>query len=241
MNKAIEVIKNHTSIRKFNDLKITLEEEQAIINSALRGATAGNMMLYSIIKIRDKKKLEKLSVSCDNQPFIKNADLGLLFLVDTNKFYKYFESRNIPNSFPDYTGSCSADFILGVQDCVIAAQNAVIAAESMDIGTCYIGDILENCEYHQKLFNLPNNVMPLSFVVFGRYDTKPSLRDRFDYNHVVFEETYPSIDETFINEMFKKSEETTENFAEKFYKRKINSEFFKELKRSVDIYLNFWH
>lgn len=52
MNDAIKLLKSHTSIRKFNKTKITDEQVQHILESAMQGATAGNMMPYSIIKIR---------------------------------------------------------------------------------------------------------------------------------------------------------------------------------------------
>src|SRR5690554_4046104 len=195
MNEVIELLASHTSIRNFNGTNITDEQEQQIIKSAMRGATAGNMMAYSIIKIKSKQTLSKLAKSCDNQPFIENADLALLFVADNYKWHKYFEQRNITEAFPKYKGPCISDFMLGVQDGMIAAQNAVIAAESLGIGTCYIGDIMENYEYHKELFNLPKYTMPIALVVMGNYETKPQIRERFDKSCVVFDEVYPTISE----------------------------------------------
>jgi FMN reductase (NADPH) len=42
MNEVIKLLKSHTSIRKFNETKITDEQIQHIIESAMQGATAGN-------------------------------------------------------------------------------------------------------------------------------------------------------------------------------------------------------
>ncbi len=240
MNQVIKLLKSHTSIRKFNETKITDEQADEIINSAMRGATAGNMMYYSIIKIQSKNILSKLAKSCDDQPFIENASLALLFVVDNYKWYKYFIERNIKMNFPDYEGPKINDFILGIQDAIIAAQNAVIAAESMEIGTCYIGDIMENCEYHKELFNLPKFSMPIALVVMGNYDTKPQTRKRFEKQFVVFDEKYPEIDESFINGMFRSEEKDDLEFAEKFFKRKIDAPFFEEMTRSINLYLKDW-
>ncbi|NYB75376.1 nitroreductase family protein [Sedimentibacter hydroxybenzoicus DSM 7310] len=241
MNDVIELLKSHTSIRKFNETKIADEQAQYIIDSAMRGATAGNMMAYSIIKIRSKETLSKLAKSCDNQPFIESADLALLFVADSYKWHRFFWQRNINEAFPDYKGPCISDFMLGVQDGMIAAQNAVIAAESLGIGTCYIGDIMENYEYHRELFNLPEYTMPITLVVMGNYDTKPQIRDRFDKSCVVFDEVYPTISEEFINNMFLKNESKDSDFAVKFYKRKIDAPFFKEMIRSIKKYINEWN
>ncbi len=241
MNEVIKLLKSHTSIRKFNETKMTGEQIQHIIESAMRGASAGNMMSYSIIKIQSEETLSKLAKSCDNQPFIENADLALLFAADNYKWHRYFEQRGISEAFADYKGPCISDFMLGAEDAMIAAQNAVIAAESLGIGTCYIGDIMENYEYHKELFNLPPYTMPIALIVMGGYDKKPQVRDRFDKQFVVFDEAYPSVTDEFINNMFKKEESRDADFAWKFYKRKMDAPFFKEMIRSISLYLDEWN
>lgn len=185
--------------------------------------------------------LEKLAKSCDNQPFIADADLALLFVLDNFKWHKYYEQRNISEKFPNYKGPSMSDFILGIEDGMIAAQNAVIAAESLGIGTCYIGDIVENYEHHKELFNLPKYTMPIVLVVMGNYDTKPKIRERFDKSYVVFDEVYPEITEDFIDNMFYNNEHKDANFAAKFYKRKMDAPFFKEMNRSLDLNIKEWN
>ncbi len=236
MNEVIKSIKEHRSIRSFNNISITDEQIEEILSCIFRAPTAGNMMLYSVVKIRDKKKLEWLGEKCDNQKFVGTADLALLFLADAHKFYKFFKERKVEN----YEEPSIADFMLANQDCMIAAQNGVIAAESMGIGTCYIGDIMENYEDIKEGFNLPKNVMPIAMVVFGNYDNIPPLRSRFDKEYVVFDEVYPDISSDFINKMFANEEEKKPGFAQAFFDRKINSDFFKEMKRSITLYIDEW-
>ena len=240
MNSTIDLLKNHASVRKFNKLPITGEEEQLILQCAMQGATAGNMMLYHIIVIREKETLEALAKSCDNQPFIGTAQLGLLFVVDNHKWQKFFEARGVTDQGEAYGGPEIPDMILGMQDTMIAAQNAVIAAESMDIGTCYIGDIMEQAEYHKRLFNLPDFTMAATLVVMGKFDKKPAVRSRFGSTYVVSQEIYPEVNQTFIDDMFGPSEENKPDFAQKFYGRKMAAEFFKEMSRSIKVYLNQW-
>lgn len=57
--------------------------------------------------------------------------------------------------------------MLAVTDAAIAAQNAVVAAESFGIGSCYIGDIMENCDTQRSLLHLPDYVFPAVMLVFG--------------------------------------------------------------------------
>jgi nitroreductase len=239
-NKAIETMLNHTSIRQFNQEAISESDRQLILDCALRGATAGNMMYYSVISIQDPVTLKALSQSCDEQPFIETAQFALLFLVDNYKWHRYFELNDAYDEDESSPKPKIADYMLGMQDAMIAAQNAVIAAESMGIGTCYIGDIMEKKQFHQNLFNLPDYVMPATLVVFGRFDNKPKLRPRFDKECVVFEEQYPTLSDEAIRGIFKEKEMKTENFAKTFYKRKMGAPFFKEMCQSIMSYLEKW-
>ncbi len=240
MNQTIELLKHHTSIRKFNHLPVTEEEEAAILQCAMRGATAGNMMLYHMVTIRDKGVLASLAKSCDNQPFIGTAQMAILFVVDNYKWGRFFESRHVTDHGNTYKGPEIPDMILGMQDAMIAAQNAVIAAESLGIGTCYIGDIMEQAEYHLELFNLPKHTMPATLVVMGRYDQKPAIRSRFDPRYMISENSYPTVNDAYVDGMFAEMEGAHDNFAQKFYARKIEADFFKEMIRSIKLYLKQW-
>ena len=126
---------------------------------------------------------------------------------------------------------------------MIAAQNAVLMAESLGIGSCYIGDILENYEFHKELFALPDYVVPISLVCLGYYKEghKRVHRKRFDQKYVVFEEKYRELSDEELKEMFaerafgfvKTPTSSAENFAQAFYRRKTGAAFSKEMKRSV--------
>lgn len=248
MNEIIDLINKRASVRKFNDKPIANEIMDLIVNSAMRAPTAGNMMMYSIIKVKDKEILEALSKSCDNQPFIKDSDTALIFVVDLSKWHRYFLLNGVKEFAEStnrlYDGPTIADFMLGVNDAMAAAQNAVIAAESFGIGNCYIGDIMENVEYHRELLNLPKYVFPAAMLVFGYTDQYPKARERFDKKYVVFDNVYQELDDQDIGEMFsikeKASHPSFENFAQAFYNRKIGTEFFTEMNRSIKVALKDW-
>jgi nitroreductase len=244
---TIDLMMNRVSIRKFNDEPIKETVMDDIISAAIQAPTAGNMMIYSIIKIKDKETLKKLSESCDHQPFIASADTALIFVVDVYKWHRYFLVNDVEGyakrTNRQYQGPTIGDAVLGINDAFCAAQNAVIAAEHFGIGSCYIGDIMENVEYHKELLNLPEYVFPAAMLVFGHYDHRPKARSRFDQKFVVFDERYKTLSDDEIQTMFEKRDEfynpeispDIKNFAQQFYNRKIGSDFFKEMNRSLDI------
>ena len=150
MNQTIQELLDRKSIRVFEEKKISPEDKALIIEAAANAPTAGNQQLYTIIDVTNQELKEKLVVTCDNQPFIAEADLVLIFCADCKKWHDGFQSAGCEPRDPGV-----GDLLLAVSDANIAAQNAVTAAWSLGIGSCYIGDIMENCEEQRKLLNLP--------------------------------------------------------------------------------------
>jgi len=242
---TMDIIKNRVSIRKFNEKPITEEVLNSIIESAIKAPTAGNMVPYTILKVKNRETLEKLSVSCDHQPFIKDADTALIFLVDIYKWHHYLLQNDVKEyaekTNRQYDGPTLADAILGINDALIASENAVLAAEHYGVGSCYIGDIMENFEYHKELFDLPDHVFPAAMLVLGNYDHRPTPRYRFDTKYVVFDETYKKLSEDELEDMYQEKtklynpnvSEDIKNYAQQFYNRKMGADFFIEMNRSL--------
>lgn len=242
MNQTIKELFHRKSVRMFSDEPISDEEKKLILESALQAPTAGNMAMYSIIDVQDQELKEKLAVSCDHQPFIAKAPLVLVFLADYQKWYDIFSEYASMKPVIE-----ESDLFLAMEDCAIAAQNAVVAAESLGIGSCYIGDIIENFEENQKLFNLPKYAIPYVMLVFGK-PTKQQIErqkpKRFALEDMVSVNTYhqKTIEET--KEMFKKQankdNEELKIYIERFAKRKFHTEFRYEMNRSVRAMIKHW-
>lgn len=237
MNEVIRQLYERKSIRVFEEREISNEDKNSILEAATMAPTAGNQQMYTILDITDQKLKEKLSETCDHQPFIANAKLVLIFCADYQKWYDAFKGARCTPRKPDV-----GDLMLAVTDAVIAAQNAVVAAESLGIGSCYIGDIMENCEIHQEILNLPTYVFPAAMLVFG-YPTQQQIErkkpERVALKHIVHENAYRYMDDMELREMFAKKPigKTYEEWIQAFCERKYNSDFSKEMSRSVRKYI----
>jgi hypothetical protein len=88
-------------------------------------------------------------------------------------------------------------------DALIAAQTTVIAAESLGIGSCYIGDILGHCEAHRALFHLPRWTLPITLVCYGYYPEQMERKrsTRFDRRYVCFKDTYKRLSKDEFQDM----------------------------------------
>lgn len=244
MNETIQTILGRSSLRKYADAPVTDEELQLILQSAMRAPTSSNLMLYSIIQVTDQAKKEALVDTCHQQRFIAKAPVVLLFVADFQRLSDYFDAHGVRA----LSAPKESELVLAMIDTIAAAENAVIAGESLGIGSCYIGDVMENYEIHQKLLNLPDWAFPVGMLCFGHYpetmERKP--RPRFGKEYIVYENQYRQLSETELKEMFAETEASyhkvprEKNFAQAFYDRKVNSDFSHEMRRSVRAALEKW-
>ena len=257
MNKTLETILGRKSVRSYLDQPVTSEVREQVLNAAMRSPTAGNLMLYSIIQVTDQKIKNTLAKTCDNQPFIARAPWVLLFLADYQRWWDYFEVCRVED-FAKKAGlqwrkPSEGDLMLGCCDALIAAQTAVIAAESLGLGSCYIGDIMENYEAHVSLFSLPPYTFPVALLCLGypseaEKNRKPS--SRFAAGHIVFENRYRRLGkDEFIcmfqsenDRIFSQQQEISgaANIGQLTYLRKAGADFALELNRSVRAILKNW-
>ena len=236
MNEVIRQLYARKSVRVFEDKPISPEDKALILEAAAMAPTAGNQQLYTILDITDQALKEKLVHTCDEQPFIAKAQLVLVFCADCRKWYEAFRLAGCEPRLPG-----AGDLLLAVSDANIAAQNAVTAAESLGIGSCYIGDIMENCERQRELLHLPRYVFPAAMLVFG-YPTQQQKErpkpQRVNMKHIVHENAYRRMDAAELQEMFsvKAVEKSYEEWMKAFCNRKFNSDFSREMTRSVTVY-----
>jgi nitroreductase len=252
LNEVIKIINNRTSVRAYKPKPLSQQEIDIIIHSAMRAPTAGNMMFYSIIEVKNQKKKDRLVKTCDNQPFISKASLVLIFLADMQRWYDFYDISNVqekcisinhPYRTPD-----ESDLLLACCDALISAQNAVITAESLGIGSCYVGDIMENIETHREMFNLPKWVFPITMLCFGYPKQDPSkkvLKPRYSDKFIHFIDSYKRFSREEFFEMFQNYEKdryfvNAENLGQDYYFRKTGSAFAQEMNRSVKVAIQDW-
>jgi nitroreductase len=257
MNPVIETILNRKSVRSYEDREISSDIQGEILAATLRAPTAGNQMLYSIIEVTDQSTKDTLAKTCDNQPFIAKAPWVLLFLADYQRWYDYFIASGVPELCAEKGETMrkpeEGDLLLACCDALIAAQTAVIAAESFGVGSCYIGDIMEQYETHQALFNLPPYVFPICLLCLG-YPTQQQkereLTPRFDRKFILSENRYRRLDPDSLEDMHRdrqaqvfgsrKNIEGAVNFGQYLYRRKFSADFSIEMSRSVRAILKAW-
>ena len=152
MNKTIETILNHRSIRSFTDRLLTEEEVRLLVESAQSASTSSYIQAYSIIGVTDPDKKRKLAELAGNQPYVEKNGHLFVFCADLYRHDKIARKKGV-----DITASLEGTetFMVSVIDAALAAQNMSIAAESMGLGICYIGGIRNNLNEVSELLETP--------------------------------------------------------------------------------------
>ena len=207
MNPVLECLFNHKSIRKYKDQPLEDEKLKLIIEAAQRAPTWCNGEQVSIIAIKDKERKKIFQDLCWGQKHISECSVFLIFCADFYRVSLAFEKQGKTEEFKKYI----ADFdpiLIGTHDVGIAIQNAVVAAESLGLGTVDIGAIRTKITEVTKELNLPKYVIPMIGLCVGYPDDNPGLKPRIPMKGVCFEEKYDTakakagLDE--YDEIFKK-------------------------------------
>ena len=232
---VIDELLARTSVRKFEAKPVPDDVKDTVISCAINAPTAGNQMLYTILEIDDPAVKKELARTCDHQSFIADAPWVLVFLADCRRWHDAYDLAGCENRAPGV-----GDLILACEDTMIAAQNAVVAAQALGLGSCYIGDIVENREEVVELLGLDQWVFPISLVIFG-YPTAQQLQRpkpaRFDRRYIVLQDRYRRLTPEELRQMYAARGEDFEPFVQAFCKRKYMSGFSTEMSRSVAGYL----
>lgn len=169
---TIQAIKTRVSTRQYSDQEISEQDLQTILEAGMSGPSCVNSRDWSFIVVRDSETLNKMA-DANGRPAepLRTAKLGILICGDLERAF---------SGAPDYW----------VVDGSIAAQNMILAAHALGIGSVWLGTWpqMNRVEKQAELFGLPETQIPHSIIVFG-YPAAPSNKEKllFEENRVHYE------------------------------------------------------
>lgn len=166
-NAVLETLMSHRSVRAYLTDPLPAGTTELLVAAAQSAATSSNMQTWSVVAVQDQGRRDRLAVLAGNQKHISQAPLFLLFLADLSRADRIGAAEGMTMEGTPYTES----FMVAVIDAALAAQNATVAAESMGLGTVYIGSMRNHPETVAAEIGLPPNCM----VAFGLCVGLPDL------------------------------------------------------------------
>lgn len=169
---TIQAIMTRVSTRQYSDQDISDQDLQTILEAGMSGPSCVNARDWSFIVVRDSETLNKMA-DANGRPAepLRSAKLGILICGDLERAF---------HGAPDYW----------VVDGSIAAQNMILAATALGIGSVWLGTWpqMNRVEKQAALFGLPETQVPHSIIAFG-YPAEPSTQEKliFEPDRVHYE------------------------------------------------------
>jgi nitroreductase len=177
---VLETLLGHRSVRAYSEQSLPADILQTVMAAAQSASSSSNLQAWSVVAVQDAMRKQRLAVCAGNQKHVAVAPLLLVFIADLSRLRRVCDSAGVNALGLDYFEA----FLVAVADAAFAAQNAVVALESLGLGCCYIGAMRNRPEDVAAELALP----PEAFAVFGltigypdpaiKTDVKPRLPQR---------------------------------------------------------------
>ena len=195
--EAVLQMAQRQTVRSFRAEPIPDEVLKNILEAGINVASGGNLQPYSIIVERDREKAQKLAKIL-HYPFIGNASVNLLVLMDWHKLAVYSKCRQAP-FIENYSTN---HFFIAWDDAVLCAQAMETAAWLYGIGTCFVGHVMDCDDALKSMYHLPDMTYPVLLLSMGYPKKLTSKPRKLSLDLMVFEGEYPALHEEQLCEAF---------------------------------------
>jgi len=200
-NPVIQTMLAHKSIRKYSDEVPSQEVVETVVRAGQQAPFASQY--YSVLLSRKAKR----------NPW--HAPLLFTLCVDSHKFELIMAKRNWKIVSNDLTL-----LFFGIQDAALMAENMVVAARSLGLGSCFLGSAMFRADKIADEYELPKRVFPLVQLAMGYPAEDPPPRPRYPMEYTLFEDQYPDLDDKKIT---KAMQTMDEGYLAQDYYRKLKA------------------
>jgi nitroreductase len=193
-NDQLSLLLSHRSVRAYAPDPLPAGTLETLVAAGQSAATSSNLQAWSVVAVTDPVKKAKLAEYAGGQKHIEQCPLFLIWIADLARNQRVGAEADVEMESAAYLET----FLVAAIDAALAAQNAVIAAESLDLSTVYIGAMRNQPEAVAEMLGLP----PATMAVFGlcvgyaAAGAEGQVKPRLPQSAVLFEEHYGVADET---------------------------------------------
>lgn len=186
-NSTIDLINKHGSVRHYKSDPVPRDLVRQIVAAGQHASTSSNLQMYSVVAVTDRARREQMSDYCNNQAFINQAPVFLVWCADLSRLERIAAKYN-----RQQVSSYAENFLLSAVDVSLIMQTTALAAESLGLGICYVGAIRNQPQDVIDMLQLPKLVFPVAGMSVGWPVQAPRIRPRLPLDAVLHWETYSS-------------------------------------------------
>jgi nitroreductase len=200
-NLVVKTMLDHKSIRKYTDQTPSDDVVKTIFRAGQQAPFASQY--YSVLLSRNRKR----------NPW--NAPLLFTICVDSHKLELIMAERKWKLVTNDLML-----LIFGIQDAAYMAENMVVAARSLGLGSCFLGMAMYRADKIAKEYKLPKRVFPFVQLAMGYPADDPPPRPRYPTDFALFEDEYPRLTPETVSKAMKAMDD---GYLAQDYYRKSNA------------------
>ncbi len=195
-NDHLSLLLSHRSVRAYAPDPLPAGTLETLVAAGQSAATSSNLQVWSVVAITDPVKKAKLAEYAGGQKHIEQCPLFLIWVADLARNQRVGAEAGIEMESAAYLET----FLVAAIDAALAAQNAVIAAESLDLSTVYIGAMRNQPEAVAEMLGLPLGTMAVFGLCVGYAadGAEGEVKPRLPQPAVLFQERYGVADEAAL-------------------------------------------
>jgi len=210
-----EIMMKRRSVRQFKEEPIPEEVIGRLMDVVKNAPSGGNIQPISVILVQDREARKELAKIIGGQPWVRNAPLSMVFCIDFNRIKRWASLMDT-----EFKGEKALPhFLIAYADLMCASQNVVILAQSLGLGSVYIGTIQDNTEEARAYFALPEYVLPMMLLCLGYPKSVPKTMPKLNPEILIHREKYKDLQEEDLKRAFENKYGEMESQAEKYLEK----------------------
>lgn len=167
MNRKLDFIFSRRSVRKYVDREVPDEMIHDLLEAAMAAPSAVAKDPWHFIVLKQRASLNRLADVLIHGQMLRQATAAFVVCGDITRAHDQLESYML-------------------QDLSAAVENILIAANTLGLGTCWLGvhPRPERMDGIRKMFSLPDNIIPMCGIAVGWPDDPPPARTRYNPDRV---------------------------------------------------------
>lgn len=191
MKNVMESLLERRSIRAYKPQELTREQVQFIYDAIRNTPTSVNGQQFSVIDVTDPALKLKMS-ELTGMKHVETCSHFFLFCADYHKAEVAAADRGI--ALADFHDTAEG-LLVGTVDAALAMMSAIVAAESLGLGSCCIGFArIAAPKEMTELVKLPADTYIVCGLTVGVPDERPDLKPKQPERLSIHSNTYPDDD-----------------------------------------------
>ncbi|MET0678912.1 MAG: nitroreductase family protein [Bradyrhizobium sp.] len=192
-NDVLAGLITHRSVRAYRPDPLPPRTVETLVAAAQSAASSSNLQTWSVVVVEDQARKARLAELAGGQKHIVEAPLFLVWLADLSRAKRLASDAGESDDGLPFLET----FIVALVDAALAAQNAVAAAESLGLGTVYIGAMRNKPQAVARELGLPPHAAAVFGLCVGYADpARPAqVKPRLRQDVVIHRERYSTTDE----------------------------------------------